>query len=123
MPDRRSAEIGIAFIFLVSLANPAAAGRMDSIYEFLQDYERATDEARYNHKLLIQGMIDGFSWSTTYIEGVRKQKGLYCTSKLVLAADQVMELVRRAVREDESLRTKPIGYAVFHTLQSVFPCR
>ena len=72
---------------------------------------------------LISGMQIGMLWANAELRH-RKQPLLYCQpEKLRITAPQMVDMLRKTIRENPRLGDYPIGLAVLTTLQDTFPCK
>jgi hypothetical protein len=72
---------------------------------------------------LVSGTQDGISWANTALNH-RKQPPLYCQpDKLTITTLQMIDMIRRTIKEKPKLGDYPLGMVVLVTLQDSFPCK
>jgi hypothetical protein len=107
-----------------SLLTSAARAEMD-VTTLLNKYDSATSVI---DKQIIAGIVDkthyGISWANAFLEDARKEAPLYCQPKrLVLTTEQILDILRREVKEQPVLGEEPYGLAMIIALRKVFPCQ
>lgn len=123
MRDRLKFTFGLAMISQMALA-PLPARAEVSASQILKMYDAGNSSERGLIEANLGGLENGFGWANTYLQSQRKQTPLYCLpDKLALKSEQIIDILRRGVREDAKLGNAPFGLAMLIVLQRVFPCR
>ncbi|HWP24758.1 MAG TPA: hypothetical protein VNL39_00245 [Xanthobacteraceae bacterium] len=95
-----------------------------SASQILKMYDTGNASERGLIEANLGGLENGFGWANTYLQSQRQQTPLYCLpDKLALKSEQIIDILRRGVREDAKLGNAPFGLAILVALQRVFPCR
>jgi hypothetical protein len=69
------------------------------------------------------GMTTGLLWGNVMLKD-RGQPPLYCQpDKLVITDAQMIDMMRRAMKDNPKWGEFPIGMMVLATLQRTFPCK
>jgi hypothetical protein len=104
--------------FLIAAAQPALCGPVT-------DFLRLHDEplGRDQTETQIMGVQRGFIAANAYLTGTLKQPPMYCQPEtLSLTADQLIEMLRRGVREQPELDEDDPPGALLAVMQHTFPC-
>ena len=102
------------------------AGAEASVNEILRDYDnaKASDAQRAMISSNLASIEVGLGWANTALRAQRMQAGLYCPpDKLAMTPSQVIDILRRALKEEPRLGDRPIGFALLTALQRSFPCK
>jgi hypothetical protein len=109
------------FLWLaLALSGPAHAET--TAFEFLSRYEGASDDGKRWLVGYVTGLVTGYGWANTTLK-VKGQAQLYCMSdEDAVANEEVLGLVRKAIRKDRKVGHAPFGMAVLASLSRRFPC-
>ena len=97
----------------------------NSAGDALRIYDKGNKETREMLELIITETQNGASWTNAILIRQKKQP-LYCTPpNLVFTASQLVDIIRRAIKEDQDqdLSKYPLGMVLLVSLQRVFPCQ
>ena len=96
----------------------------DSTRDVLHVYDKyLVSEDRRHIESFISAMQIGLLWANAELKH-RGQALLYCQpDKLVITNSQMIDMMRRAIKDDAELGGYPLGMVVLVTLQKTFPCR
>lgn len=97
---------------------------LGSTRDALYAYDKVlVPEDREKIEALIGGMENGLVWANAALKN-RGQSPLYCQpGKLVLTDFQIIDMMRRAIKDAPKMGDYPLGMAVLMTLQKTFPCQ
>jgi hypothetical protein len=106
---------------------PIAAHAEESLNTFLKQYDAADPERKSCMRDSIVSAGNSMLWANTLIEGWikegRKQEPLYCPPpKLPLTTEQVLDILRKEVKEVPGIGESPWGLALIISLHTAFPC-
>jgi hypothetical protein len=96
-----------------------------SLNEILRDYDnpKASEAQRAMISSNLVSMEVGLGWANTALRAQRMQAGLYCPpDKPSITAAQLIDILRRALKEEPRLGDRPAGFALLTALQRSFPC-
>ena len=108
----------LAMAFLVAAAQPALCGT-------LTDYLKLHDEplGREQTESEITGIQTGFVRANKFLVGERKEQPMYCQPEtLNLTADQLVEMLRRGLKEQPEIDDDDLPSALLFVMQRTFPC-
>ena len=112
---------GVGLAIEPSHAEPPNAGRL------LEMYDHELDKgAQEEFELIISYIAEGFGWANAELRR-RKTPPLYCPPpKLAITAPQLIDILRRAIVEDQPLSNplsnQALGFALLVSLERAFPC-
>ncbi len=90
--------------------------------EFISRYDGASDDGKRWLVGYITGLVTGFGWSNTTLK-VKGQTPLYCMpDEDGVKDEEVLDLVRQAMKRDKKVVYAPFGMAVLAALSRRFPC-
>ena len=118
-------KVGLTAVFFAFSLPMSALGQnsVGTAGGFLKEYDTAKAPARAVLEVLIKGMVDGLGWANASLRAEGKQSPLYCEPKeLALTTSQVIDILRRQVRQSPPLASDPLGAVILASLQKVFPC-
>jgi hypothetical protein len=85
----------------------------------LKNYDAATPDGKQYFGELLVHFEDGVSWANV----MRKDARLYCLPRqLVLTGEQLIDILRRELRERPGSGNYPYRLVLIVALQRVFPC-
>jgi hypothetical protein len=111
-------RIVLAAALWLAIAQPALCGP-------LTDFLALHDEplGRDQTETQIMGIQHGFIAANAYLTGTLKQPPMYCQPEtLSLTADQLIEMLRRGVKEQPELDADDPPSALLAVMQHTFPC-
>lgn len=115
---------GLAVLAVLLLAVAKATAEPTTANTFLNAYQVTSGELREQFERKLADIEDGLGWANAYLKVTRKQAPLYCSPDgIVLTGHQLVDILRREVRERPSLGERPTAMALFVSLQRAFPCR
>jgi hypothetical protein len=119
-PERKEPgmRVILAALFLAAIAQPALCGP-------LTDFLRLHDEplGRDHTETEIMGVQKGLIAANAYLTQTLKQPAMYCQPEtLSLTADQLVEMLRRGVKEQPELDEGDVASALLAIMQHTFPC-
>jgi len=96
-----------------------------SLNQILKDYDnpKAGEAQRMVISSNLTGIEVGLGWANTAIRAQRMQAPLYCPPKGEMAASQLVDILRRALKDEPRLGERPVGFAMLAALQRSFPCQ
>jgi hypothetical protein len=104
------------------LFSTAAMAEMN-VSDLLRLYDAGNAGERRLIAHSVSQMEDGMSWVNSYLKSHRKDGEVYCIpEKLALTGDQVIEMLRRKVKELPGLSDIPYGGVMLTVLRETFPC-
>jgi hypothetical protein len=94
-----------------------------NVRSILEIYDKIlVPEDRQHLESLIGGITIGLLWANAMLHS-RRQPLLYCQPKKLVPTDtQVIDMMRRAMRDNPKWGDFPLGMMVLATLQRTFPC-
>lgn len=96
-----------------------------SLNEILRDYDnpKAGEAQRAVISSNLASIEVGLGWANTAVRVQRMQAALYCPpDKPAISPSQLIDILRRALKEEPRLGDRPIGFAILAALQRSFPC-
>src|ERR1700681_549050 len=88
-----------AAALLVGMAQPATCG---AVTDFLKLHDEPIEQGRTETE--ITGLQAGFTEANTYLTRTRKEAPMFCQPQnLSLTADQLIDMLRRGVKEQSEL--------------------
>ena len=102
------------------------AGAEPLLNEVLKEYDNpnTSETRRAVISSNLAGVGLGLGWANTAVRVQRMQAGLYCPpDQPEMAAAQLIDILRRAVKDEPRLGDRPLGFAVLAALQRSFPCK
>ena len=115
-----------AFAAVVMLAMWVGHARAEaSLSEVLRDYDnpKAGEAQRAVISSNLASIEVGLGWANTALRVQRMQAGLYCPpDKPPIPASQLIDILRRALKDEPRLGDRPVGFALLTALQRSFPC-
>lgn len=116
----RILTLSIAMLGLVASSTPAHAEATAT--EILRSYADATDEGKRWLVGYMTGLVTGYGWANAALKA-QGDTPLYCMPKgRELADEDVVSLVRGAIRNDPQLGLRPFGMTLMVALNRRFPC-
>jgi hypothetical protein len=113
-------HVGAVAVWVVLFVVPAHAEK--TVSEMLQAYDAGQN--RYLWELVLAHTENGLSWANVHILQSGKMERLYCPpDQLVLTGPQLIDVLRRAAKDDLAIGNAPYGLALVKALARVFPCR
>jgi hypothetical protein len=115
--DVKTTLLALAFCFL-----PVIGNAEPNLKFALDNYEKSeANDKRVIESLLVATYV-GMFWSTMQLQSEGKTP-LFCQpSKVALTTEQILDMLRREVKETPPLADMPYGLAMLKTLEKVFPC-
>jgi hypothetical protein len=111
-------RIALAAAFCIAVVQPALCGTVTDFLK-LHDEPLGRDQTETG----IMGVQHGFIAANAYLIGTLKQPPLYCLPEtLSLTADQLVEMLRRGVKEQPELDADDPPIALLAVMQHTFPC-
>jgi hypothetical protein len=115
--------VAIIFATLGTFCTPATAMADATAIEILAFYDKANAAAKSEFESYFAAREDAFGWANAYLKAQRKIEPLYCPpSQLVLTGSQIIDTMRRQIKEVPGLGELPYGAVMLQSLQMVFPC-
>ncbi len=123
----RSAILLLTLLGALTAANAAedvSKLNLDSTRDVLHVYDKyLVPEDRRHIENFIGAMEIGLLWANVGLKH-QGQALLYCQpDKLVITNSQMIDMIRRAIKDDAKLGDYPVGMVVLVTLQKTFPCK
>lgn len=113
----RAALVGVCLLWPVSAQADVSAN------EILQQYDASSANGRATWEAILAQTESGLGYANAYLEHTRNAAPLYCPPpQLALTGVQLINIVRRAIRNDPHLGEQPLGFVTLTALQRVFPC-
>lgn len=111
-------------LLLAFAASTATAEENGSIRSTLDAYDKIlVPKDRKIIETLIGGMTIGLLWANATLKE-RGQPLLYCQpDKLVITQSQIIDMMRRTMKDNPKWGDFPLGMMVLMTLQRTFPCK
>lgn len=111
-------RIVLTTVFSLALVQPALCG---TVTDFLTLHDEPL--GRDQTETQIMGVQRGFIAANAYLTGTLKQSPMYCQPEtLSLTADQLIEMLRRGVKEQPDLDADDTAGALLAVMQRTFPC-
>ena len=89
----------------------------------LKTYDVAAPKDKEIVLFTISRTQNGMSWANSALRTQRKEDPLYCVpSNVVLTGEQIVDILRRHLKEDPSAEEVPYGLVMLLALQKTFPC-
>ena len=90
--------------------------------DLLHAYDLSTEEKRLIFEALILGIVQGIIVANQALN-YRKQPPLYCQPDIGITKSQMIDMMRKAVREKPTLGNYRPAVVVLVVLQDTFPCK
>jgi hypothetical protein len=111
-------RIFLATIFSIAMVQPALCG---TISDFIRLHDEPLGRGPTESQIL--GMQTGFLQANSFLKKNRKEAPLFCQPEtLVLTADQLVDMLRRGVKEQPELNDSALSFALLTVMQHTFPC-
>lgn len=111
-------RIALVAGFLVAMAEPALCG---AVADFLKLHDEPL--GRDTAETEIMGIQRGFGKTNGFLTATRKEAPLYCQPEtLSLTADQLVDMLRREVKEQPDLDQGDLPSALLAVMRHTFPC-
>ncbi|HEX4158191.1 MAG TPA: hypothetical protein VHY79_06925 [Rhizomicrobium sp.] len=111
-------RMSLVAAFWIATAQPALCG---TVTDFLALHDEPL--GRDQTETQIMGVQRGFIAANAYITGTLRQPPMYCQpATLSLTADQLVEMLRRGVKEQSELDEDDPASALLAVMQHTFPC-
>jgi hypothetical protein len=108
------------------LSGPGHSSEL-SLTALLQEYDnpKASAAQRLMITSNLASLERGFSWANSALRAQRKsRRALYCVPEnLDIQPQELIDMLRDALKDEPRLGDSPIGFAVLATLQRAFPCK
>ena len=89
----------------------------------LKTYDVAAPKDKEIVLFTVSRTQNGMSWANSALRTQRKEDPLYCVpSNVVLTGEQIVDILRRHLKEDPSAEEVPYGLVMLLALQKTFPC-
>ena len=99
-----------------------ASAEMDA-KTLLKTYDVAAPKDKEIVLFTISRTQNGMSWANSALRTQRKEDPLYCApTNVVLTGEQIVDILRRHLKEDPSAEEVPYGLVMLLALQKTFPC-
>ncbi|WP_293646083.1 Rap1a/Tai family immunity protein [Sphingopyxis sp. RIFCSPHIGHO2_12_FULL_65_19] len=113
----RATMLAAALLVLPSSAHAEATGR-----EFLQNIDKGGESAEV-YKLALFAYSTGIGWAHSAMTNDGAAPAYCVPDTLSITADQVLSMVREAVKAQPELKELPAGLVVWAAYLYTFPCR
>jgi hypothetical protein len=111
-------RILLAAAFWAAIVQPAQCG---AVTDFLKLHDEPLGRGQTETEIL--GVQDGFLAANAYLTATLKQPPMYCQPEtLNLTADQLVDMLRRGVKEQPALDDGDTAAALLAVMQRTFPC-
>jgi Rap1a immunity proteins len=111
-------RIILAASFLIAMAQPGLCGPVTDFLK-LHDEPLGADATETQ----IMGVQRGFIEANAFLTGTRREAPMYCQPEtLSLTADQLVDMLRRGVKENPELDEGNLASALLAVMQHTFPC-
>lgn len=102
---------------------PIAARAEVDVTTLLANYDAASPDIKPIIAKVVEHTQNGISWANQYFVTIRKQKPLYCLpGELTLTGEQVIDILRRELKEPSLVAKQPFGLGIILAFQKVYPC-
>lgn len=124
----RNVTLTIVLLIALSASNANAQSKLnepnDSFRHAMEIYDRyLVPKDRNSFQEWIGGMQLGLLWANVMLKS-RGQPLLYCQpGHLTITDSQMLDMMRRAMKDNPKWGEFPVGMMVLVTLQQTFPCR
>ncbi len=116
--DNPEMRIILAAIFAIAMARPALCG---TVTDFLTLHDEPL--GRDQTETRIAGVQSGLLAANVYLAGTLRQPPMYCQPEtLSLTPDQLVDMLRRGVKEQPELDDTSLASAVLAVMRHTFPC-
>jgi hypothetical protein len=113
---------GTAILFAL-VFSCAGARAEQTVSELLRDYDSAKPEKRLLLEIMMSETENGLNWASVYLKISRKESPLVCRpANLVLKGSQILDMLRREVKEFPQSGEFPYGFAILAADMKAFPC-
>jgi hypothetical protein len=115
-------ETGMRFVlavaFSIAMVQSALCG---AVTDFLKLHDEPLGRDQTETEIL--GVQNGFIEANAFLAGTRKESPMYCQpEKLSLTADQLVDMLRRAVKDRPELDDADLASALLSVMQHTFAC-
>ena len=109
---------------LNSLLCPFAVHAQEAnVKKVLNLYDAGSPADKQSIVSILEAVEDGMGWANTDLAKRKDTPPLYCVpDKFVLTGEQILEMLRKEVRENPSSAEDSYGLVILLTLKKVFPC-
>lgn len=115
-------SLGAALALAAVPAHAQSPGQFRTAQEYL-DARSKGGLASQLIMLALGGYTEGFMWTNSYLEKVRKEAPLFCPpTKLPLDAELAASILERYVRDQPKAAKDPVGLTLLLAFQRTFPC-
>jgi hypothetical protein len=101
----------------------SAHGQISDVETLLHDYDESGSQSGKHHIIAqLASMQQGMALINLEV-GHRKEARFYCAPpKLAVTGEQILNMLRRQVKEDPHLAKYPVSIVMLETLEKAFPC-
>jgi hypothetical protein len=108
----------LAAALLIATVRPALCG---AVTDFLKFHDEPLGQVSTETEIM--GIQKGFIEADAFLAKTRKEAPMYCQPEtLSLNADQLVDMLRRGVKDDPDLDQGNVASALLAVLRHTFPC-
>src|ERR1700693_2835854 len=114
----------VSLICTLSLLSPIAAHAQEAnVKKVLNLYDAGSPAEKESIVTILQAVEDGMGWANTDLAKRKDTPPLYCVpDQFVLTGEQILEMLRKEVKENPSSAEDSYGLVMLLTLKRAFPC-
>ena len=114
----------VSLICALSLLSPIAAHAQEAnVKKVLNMYDTGSPADRASIVTILTAVEDGMGWANAELKKRKDAPPLYCVPDgFGLTGEQILEMLRKEVKENPSSAEESYGSVMLETLEKVFPC-
>jgi len=113
----------LIFVFFLCLWASNAKAQSENGADLLRIYDSGGPEVQKITEMGLTNFQEGLAWANIFLEKSRHENPFYCApANLALTGQQIINILRRAIKEQPYLGKTPFRLATFMALQTTFPC-
>ena len=114
----------VSLIFTLSLLSPLAAHAQEANAKKVLDmYDKGSSADKQSIVTILTAVEDGMGWANAELKKRKDAPPLYCVPDgFGLTGEQILEMLRKEVKENPSSAEESYGLVMLETLEKVFPC-
>jgi hypothetical protein len=114
----------VSLICTLSLLSPLAAHAQEAnVKKVLDMYDTGSNADKESMVTILTAVEDGMAWANIVLKKRKDTPPLYCVPDgFGLTGEQILEMLRKEVKENPSSAEESYGLVILETLEKVFPC-
>ena len=114
----------VSLICTLSLLSPLAAHAQEAnVKKVLDMYDTGSNADKESIVTILTAVEDGMGWANIVLKKRKDTPPPYCVPDgFGLTGEQILEMLRKEVKENPSSAEESYGLVILETLEKVFPC-